>query len=131
MNTWLEKVLEFWESDEAATRVDEPANHSEGALDSRGSPEIRNLVAYENGTVPHGIQAQKEETIHNKRSFEYDSIRGSDAFGNGFTGLWIDAKYDKHSTNKLIDEDVAASASLSPSECRHFGIKFMRVDNRD
>lgn len=39
--TWLEMVLEFWDLDEVATTADEPDNSSDGALDSRGSPEIR------------------------------------------------------------------------------------------
>ena len=37
MYTWVEKVLEFWEMDEAATKVDEPDGLSDGAVDSRGS----------------------------------------------------------------------------------------------
>ena len=47
MDTWLEKVLEFWETDEAATKVDEPDNSSDGAVDSRGSPEVRSVTNYE------------------------------------------------------------------------------------
>lgn len=47
MYTWLEKALEFWESDEAATKVDEPDSLSDGAVDSRGSPEIRDVTNHE------------------------------------------------------------------------------------
>ena len=118
MNTWLEKVLEFWESDEAANKVDEPENHSEGALDSRGSPEIRNVIAYENGTLPHDTQTRQQETIHIKRSGEYDP--GDDEL----TRHWIDLEYDKHSTNKQIDEDDAASASSNSNQLRLLEFKF-------
>lgn len=45
--TWLEKVLEFWEMDEAATKVDEPDDLSDGAVDSRGSFEIRDVSDHE------------------------------------------------------------------------------------
>ncbi|KAL9064400.1 MAG: hypothetical protein Q9161_008912 [Pseudevernia consocians] len=44
MYTWLEKVLEVWDLDEAATKVDEPENPSDGAVDSRGSPEVRDVA---------------------------------------------------------------------------------------
>ena len=44
MYTWLEKVLDFWDLDEAATMVDEPENPSDGAVDSRGSPEVRDVA---------------------------------------------------------------------------------------
>ncbi|KAF6218298.1 hypothetical protein HO133_005644 [Letharia lupina] len=47
MYTWLEKALEFWESDEAATKVDEPDSLSDGAVDSRGSPENRDVTNHE------------------------------------------------------------------------------------
>lgn len=47
MCTWLGKVLEFWEMDEAATKVDEPDDLSDGAVDSRGSPEIQNVTNQE------------------------------------------------------------------------------------
>lgn len=54
MDTWLEKVLEFWETDEAATKVDEPDNLSDGAVDSRGSPEARSVTNHEHAE-PFGI----------------------------------------------------------------------------
>ena len=41
MNTWLETTLGLWDLDEAAKEIDGPDNYSDGALDSRGSPEIR------------------------------------------------------------------------------------------
>lgn len=41
MYTWLGRVLDFWDLDEAARKVHEPDNSSDGAVDSRGSPEIR------------------------------------------------------------------------------------------
>ena len=124
MSTWLEKVLEFWESDEAATKVDEPENLSEGALDSRGSPEIRNAIAYEDGTVPHYTQTRQQETIHNKRSGEYDSTSEYEFGDDELTRHWIDVEHDKHSTNKQIDEDVAASASSNSNQLRLLELKF-------
>ena len=54
MDTWLEKVLEFWETDEAATKLDEPDNLSDGAVDSRGSPEARSVTNHED-TEPLGL----------------------------------------------------------------------------
>ncbi len=48
-HTWLEKVLNFWDLDEAATRADEPGNFSDGAVDSRGSHEILDV----NGAATH------------------------------------------------------------------------------
>ena len=46
--TWLEKVLEFWELDEAATRLDDLEDYSDGAVDSRGSLEIPDVENGEN-----------------------------------------------------------------------------------
>ena len=43
MYTWLENVLELWDFDEAATKLDEPESHSDGAVDSRDSPEIQDV----------------------------------------------------------------------------------------
>ena len=37
MQKWLEKVLEYWGKDEAATGIDEPYGTSDGTLDSRDS----------------------------------------------------------------------------------------------
>ena len=47
MNTWLESTLGLWDLDEAAKKIDGPDNYSDGALDSRGSPEIRNVTDHE------------------------------------------------------------------------------------
>ena len=47
MSTWLETTLGLWDLDEAAEKIDGPDNYSDGALDSRGSPEIRNVTDHE------------------------------------------------------------------------------------
>ena len=47
MDTWLETTLGLWELDEAAKKTDEQDNYSDGALDSRGSAEIRNATDHE------------------------------------------------------------------------------------
>lgn len=55
--TWLERVLEFWEVDEAATKVDDLDSLSDGAVDSRGSPEVRNITNFgisEQCGIPQG-----------------------------------------------------------------------------
>ena len=41
-------MLEFWELDEAATRLNDLEGCSDGAVDSRGSPEIRGVENGEN-----------------------------------------------------------------------------------
>lgn len=64
MNTWLETTLELWELDEAAKKKDGPDNYSDGALDSRGSAEIRNVTDHESARQIHMPQARHEERIH-------------------------------------------------------------------
>lgn len=53
MHTWLEKVLEFWELDEAASRLDGLESCSDGAVDSRSSPEVRDVESGENAKQRH------------------------------------------------------------------------------
>lgn len=63
MNTWLETTLRLWDLDEAAKEMDGPDNYSDGALDSRGSPEIRNITDHKSATDFHMSQAQQYEMI--------------------------------------------------------------------
>ena len=66
LTTWLDNTLEVWDLDEAATTIEWPDNYSDGALDSRGSPEIRNVTDYESARQIHLAQAQHEEMVHNE-----------------------------------------------------------------
>lgn len=74
MYTWLEKVLEFWEFDEAATRLDNLESCSDGAIDSRGSPEIQKVESEENaeqlrmplGWKPRQSRPQKPALVGRK-----------------------------------------------------------------
>ena len=75
MNIWLETALEFWELDEAATKLDGPDNYSDGALDSRGSPEIPNITDHESTRQIHMSQAQHEEMIPNKQKWRVRCYR--------------------------------------------------------
>ena len=116
MNSWLETTLALWDLDEAAKKIDGPDDYSDGALDSRGSPEVRNVTDHGSAGQIHLVQAQHEEMVH---SNETSRVRCYWCPGyKTFSRSHLLARHMRnvHSNMRSIsqqsDEGVAASAPL-------------------